>query len=275
MSARALHRLFLIACSALLLVGCGLRFAYSQLDWLLPWYLRDYVTLDAGQRGEFDRRLAGLLDWHCRSHLPEYVALLRAANATGPMVLVSSTTFEKSAEGVFDRVLTKPIKPSRLYETIRGLFDDGKIEQYASTAPSFDAEMSGRMPLRILVAEDNTVNQIVLQAMLARFGYSCDFAANGREAIEALRRQHYDLIFMDVRMPEVDGLSATREIRRMESASLTYIMGLTANATVDDRRDCEAAGMDGYLTKPITAEKLTVTLKTAHDFKTRNAVAAP
>lgn len=205
----------------------------------------------------------------------ELARALRAANATGPMVLVSSTTFEKSAEGVFERVLTKPIKPSRLYETLRGLFDDGKIEKFANTAPSFDAGMSGRMPLRILVAEDNTVNQIVIQAMLGRFGYNCDFAANGREAIEALRRQHYDLIFMDVRMPEVDGLSATREIRRMESASLTYIMGLTANATVDDRRDCEAAGMDGYLTKPITAEKLTVTLQTAHDFKTRNAVAAP
>ena len=82
MPARPLRRLILIACSALLLAGCGLRFAYSQLDWLLPWYLRDYVTLNAGQRSELDVRLAGLLDWHCRSHLPEYVALLRAANTT-------------------------------------------------------------------------------------------------------------------------------------------------------------------------------------------------
>ncbi|HNG66675.1 MAG TPA: DUF6279 family lipoprotein, partial [Thauera aminoaromatica] len=98
MSARALHRLFLIACSALLLVGCGLRFAYSQLDWLLPWYLRDYVTLDAGQRGEFDRRLAGLLDWHCRSHLPEYVALLRAANATLAAERVEPAQLERFLE---------------------------------------------------------------------------------------------------------------------------------------------------------------------------------
>lgn len=82
MPARPLRRLVLIACSALLLAGCGLRFAYSQLDWLLPWYLRDYVTLNAGQRSELDVRLTGLLDWHCRSHLPEYVALLRAANTT-------------------------------------------------------------------------------------------------------------------------------------------------------------------------------------------------
>ncbi len=81
MPKRPFHRVVLIACSVLLLAGCGLRFAYSQLDWLLPWYLRDYVTLDAGQRGEVDRRLAGLLDWHCRSHLPEYVATLRSANA--------------------------------------------------------------------------------------------------------------------------------------------------------------------------------------------------
>ena len=82
MPARLLRRLVLIACSALLLAGCGLRFAYSQLDWLLPWYLRDYVTLNAGQRSELDVRLVGLLDWHCRSHLPEYVGLLRSANAT-------------------------------------------------------------------------------------------------------------------------------------------------------------------------------------------------
>lgn len=194
---------------------------------------------------------------------------LRAANATAPMVLVSSTTFEKQVEGIFDRVLTKPIKPSRLYETIRGLFDAEKAQPQPQAATAFDAEMAQRMPLRILVAEDNAVNQMIIQAMLARFGYNSDFAGNGREAIESVRRQRYDLIFMDVRMPEVDGLSATREIRRAETGRPTYIVGLTANATVDDRRHCEDAGMDGYLTKPITSEKLVVTLKTAWDFKYR------
>ena len=89
MSVRALRRLF-DRRSALLLVGCGLRFAYSQLDWLLQRYLRDYVTLDAGQRGEFDRRLAGLLDWHCRSHLP----------STSPCCVRRTRRWRPSASGL-------------------------------------------------------------------------------------------------------------------------------------------------------------------------------
>ena len=77
MIARA--RLLILLCSALLLGGCGVRFAYSQLDWLVPWYLRDYVSFDAGQRSLLDQRLAARLDWHCRAHLPDYVGLLRDA----------------------------------------------------------------------------------------------------------------------------------------------------------------------------------------------------
>jgi signal transduction histidine kinase/DNA-binding response OmpR family regulator len=200
----------------------------------------------------------------------ELAQALRAANATGPMVLLSSTSFEKPAEGLFDRVLTKPIKPSRLHDTILGLFGPEKTGERPAPVPAFDGELAAEKPLKVLVVEDNAINQMVIQTMLTRFGYTSDFAGNGREAIESVRRQHYDLVFMDVRMPEVDGLSATREIRRMEDAAQTYVVGLTANATVDDRRNCEAAGMDGYLTKPITAEKLTVTLKTAWDFKARN-----
>ena len=70
-----------LLCVALALGGCSLRFAYSQLDWLVPWYVRDYVTLDAGQRSVFDARLAARLDWHCRTHVPEYAATLREAQA--------------------------------------------------------------------------------------------------------------------------------------------------------------------------------------------------
>jgi hypothetical protein len=71
----------LLLCVALALGGCSLRFAYSQLDWLVPWYVRDYVTLDAGQRGALDTRLADRLAWHCSAHIPEYAATLREAQA--------------------------------------------------------------------------------------------------------------------------------------------------------------------------------------------------
>jgi CheY-like chemotaxis protein len=192
---------------------------------------------------------------------------LRNAGAAGPFVLISSTTYEKPEEGLFERLLTKPIKPARLYETISGLFGKVEVSEGAEVPLAFDENLSQEKPLRILVAEDNAVNQLVIQAMLARFGYKCDFAGDGREAIQSVKRQNYDLVFMDVRMPEVDGLAATREIRKLATGKRPYIVGLTANATIEDRRESEAAGMDGYLTKPITVEKLLVTLKTAPNAK--------
>ena len=125
MPARPLRRLILIACSALLLAGCGLRFAYSQLDWLLPWYLRDYVTLNAGQRSELDVRLTGLLDWHCRSHLPEYVVLLRAANTTLASERVEAAQLEPFLERgeALWREIVAELKPE-LRALLAGLSDE-------------------------------------------------------------------------------------------------------------------------------------------------------
>lgn len=104
--------------------------------------------------------------------------------------------------------------------------------------------------LRILVAEDHPVNQKLIATILAKWGYTPDVVGNGREAIEAIDRQHYDLIFMDVQMPEVDGLNATREIRRRHDADDVYIVALTANVQASDRRDCLDAGMQAFVAKP-------------------------
>ncbi len=115
-------------------------------------------------------------------------------------------------------------------------------------------------PLRILVAEDNPVNQRVVALLLERLGYRADLVADGEEAIEALHQRHYDVVLMDVQMPNVDGLEATRRLRREAWGALVRIVALTAGALDSDRRKCAEAGMDGVLTKPLTMEALAATL---------------
>jgi len=116
--------------------------------------------------------------------------------------------------------------------------------------------------LKVLVVEDNMVNQLVARKLIGKYGHSVDVAANGLEALKAIRHQHYDLVFMDVRMPEMDGLTATREIRAMQDDRRSIpIVAMTANATNDDVHECRAAGMDDFVSKPINAIKLAGLLK--------------
>jgi len=122
--------------------------------------------------------------------------------------------------------------------------------------------MAQRLPLRILVAEDNKVNQQLALKLLERMGYRADVAGNGLEAIQALRRQHYDVVFMDVHMPEMDGLTATRRIcEQWSPATGPRIIAMTANAMQGDRDKCLSAGMDDYISKPIRVEELVQSLK--------------
>jgi len=112
--------------------------------------------------------------------------------------------------------------------------------------------------MRVLLAEDNLVNQKVALHMLAALGYRADLAANGLEVIEALERQTYDVILMDVQMPEMDGLEAARRIvaRQPDRMKRPWIIALTANAVQGDRDICLDAGMDDYISKPIKKEEL-------------------
>ncbi len=109
-----------------------------------------------------------------------------------------------------------------------------------------------RMPLHILLAEDNAVNQKLALRLLERMGYRSDVAANGLEVLEALQRQRYDVILMDVQMPEMDGLETSRAVHEGWPADqCPLIVAMTANAMQGDREECFEAGMDDYLTKPI------------------------
>ena len=136
----------------------------------------------------------------------------------------------------------------------------GRARRRDALAPAsldLDPEQAARHPLRILLAEDNVVNQKLATRLLSRMGYEADLAANGLEAIEAVERQPYDLVLMDVQMPEMDGLEATRRI--VEQAPVEarpWIVAMTANAMDGDRERCLEAGMNGYISKPIRVEEL-------------------
>ena len=155
--------------------------------------------------------------------------------------------------------LSKPIKPSELYRCLMTVLagQQGAASSQVAQPPEFTAPLAEQHPLRILLAEDNAVNQRVALLLLGRMGYRADVAANGLEALEALRRQHYDLVLMDVQMPEMDGLEATRRIRQEWPPNRQpHIVAMTAGAFEDDRKRCLETGMDQYVSKPVRAQEL-------------------
>jgi signal transduction histidine kinase/DNA-binding response OmpR family regulator len=167
----------------------------------------------------------------------------------------------------FDAFLTKPVKASQLYNAIIGVFSLGeefrrKVDLEERITSEFDELLGKRMPLKILLAEDNVTNQKLALLVLERFGYLADVASNGIEAVEALRRQPYDVILMDVQMPEMDGLRATGLIRsEFPPDRQPSIIAMTANALPQDRDACLGAGMDDYISKPFQVNELVRALR--------------
>ncbi len=158
-----------------------------------------------------------------------------------------------------DLYLEKPLRQDRLMEAVRRLVPGGHVPAAATFAPAHEViGHTGAKDYRVLVAEDNRTNQMVAAGMLAMNGCECEFAANGREAVEAARRGSFDLILMDCSMPEMDGYEATAHIRNFEEplGRRTPIVAMTANTQRGDAEKCLAAGMDDYLAKPITLVEL-------------------
>ncbi|MEJ2154656.1 MAG: response regulator [Desulfobacteraceae bacterium] len=167
----------------------------------------------------------------------------------------------RARDAGFDAYLTKPIRQSQLFNAMVSVF--GKQTQ--TDPPAKEAPIITRHTLtethssapRILLAEDNAVNQKVALIHLRKLGYTADVSSDGREALEAVKKGNYDLVLMDVQMPGMDGLEATRAIRRQEqNGARLPIIAMTANAMKGDREKCMAAGMDDYLSKPVSPEKL-------------------
>jgi CheY-like chemotaxis protein/HPt (histidine-containing phosphotransfer) domain-containing protein len=166
----------------------------------------------------------------------------------------------------FAAYLAKPIKQSMLFDALVEVFADQPAPARARgpiDGPTFDAQLAERLPLRLLVAEDNAVNQKLALQMLRKMGYRADMAGNGLEVLQALERQPYDVVLMDVQMPEMDGLEATRHIRQLDPAGFNQprIIAMTANAMQGDREACLAAGMDDYISKPIKVPELQAALE--------------
>jgi signal transduction histidine kinase/HAMP domain-containing protein/ActR/RegA family two-component response regulator len=161
--------------------------------------------------------------------------------------------------------VTKPVRPIALRDALVAVVTGEAVRPVAAAVPTLgtDGEMGKRLPLRILLAEDNSVNQMLALKLLDRLGYSADVADNGLEAIDALERETYDLVLMDVQMPELDGLEATREIRARWPGSSPRIVAMTANALEGDRETCLEAGMDDYVSKPIRMDELVSALESA------------
>jgi CheY-like chemotaxis protein len=164
----------------------------------------------------------------------------------------------------FAAYLIKPIKQSVLYNTmvevLAGLpAPDGISDRLAE--PQFDVHMAERLPLRILLAEDHAINQKLALQMLRKMGYRADVAGNGLEVLEALERQPYDVVLMDVQMPEMDGLEATHHIHQKWGHDRPHIIAMTANAMQGDREECLAAGMDDYVSKPVLIQDLQMALE--------------
>ncbi len=198
-------------------------------------------------------------------HMPDMdgatlAAHIREAGHTLPLVLFSSLGRREDADGPFAATLAKPLHQSQLHDTLINLLGQAPSTPRApapSAKPRLDAGMAARHPLRILLAEDNVVNQKLALRLLQQMGYRADLASNGVEAIESVERQTYDVVLMDVQMPEMDGLEASRRITsKWQADERPRIVAMTANAMQGDREECLAAGMDDYVTKPIRVDAL-------------------
>jgi len=229
----------------------------QALEWLRAGEKFDLAILDMQMPG-----MDGLM-------LASEIRKLPSA-MTMPLVLLTSMGVRMDdpdfAKAAFASCLTKPLKPTQLLEAmVRVVSGAARTVARTSTAPAkLDPGLAARLPLRILLCDDNAINQNVAVRLLQQMGYRPDQATNGVEALARIDRQPYDLVFMDVMMPEMDGLEATRQIRERQKNPAQHpnyklpmiIVAMTARAMQGDREKCIAAGMDDYLAKPVRLEDM-------------------
>jgi signal transduction histidine kinase/DNA-binding response OmpR family regulator len=226
----------------------------EALDWIRRGDAFDIAVLDMQMPGMDGVQLADAIR-ACRSAQELPCILLTSLGKRG----------EDRDSSKFAVGLSKPIKASQLYDALIGIVDVSVTHPTSvPPRPKIDSRMAERLPLRLLLAEDNVVNQKVALLMLRRLGYRADVVGNGLEVLDALERQPYDLVLMDVQMPELDGLETTRRIcRDWPPAQRPRIIAMTANAILGDRELCLDAGMDDYISKPVRIEELIRALERA------------
>jgi signal transduction histidine kinase/HPt (histidine-containing phosphotransfer) domain-containing protein len=236
------------------MVARGAQSAAQALEWLRAGEKFDLAILDMQMPG-----MDGLM-------LACEIRKLPGAR-TMPLVLLTSmglrTDAPEFASAGFASCLTKPIKPVQLHEVLLRVISGSKpAAKRGPVITKLDPGLAQRLPLRLLLCDDNAINQKVATRLLQQMGYKPDLAGNGVEALGALDKHPYDIVFMDVQMPEMDGLEATRVIRERQGDKARYptykpsmiIVAMTANAMPGDRDRCIKAGMDDYMSKPVRPE---------------------
>ena len=184
-----------------------------------------------------------------------------------PLLFLSATRlrtddFHAADLEVF-QLVHKPIRPGQLLESLcRALSVQVQRDKKSTFTPGLDSDFARRLPLRILLADDNPINQKVGLSVLTKLGYQADLASNGHEVIKALEQRPYDVLFLDVQMPEMDGLECTRILcQRWTRDKRPVVIAMTGNALMGDREKCLAAGMDDYISKPVRVADLQATLE--------------
>lgn len=183
-----------------------------------------------------------------------------------PVILLSSVGDEskKKFPKLFSSILTKPVKQNNLWKSINAVFTNQKDELVAKTEQKslLQSGFALEHPMSILVAEDNLINQKLVERVLNKLGYTIDIANNGYEVLEKMTNKNYDVVLMDVQMPELDGMATTKYILQHEMPH-PYIAAMTANALSEDRDECFEAGMNDFISKPLRIEELIEVLKRA------------
>jgi signal transduction histidine kinase/DNA-binding response OmpR family regulator len=216
--------------------------AMEALGWLVQGEIFDVGVLDMQMPGMDGAELANAI--HGRKgceHLP--------------LVLLTSLGSREVGSNGFSAFLSKPVKSELLLRVLQQVLV-GRSSGEEEARANIDRELAQGYPLKILLAEDNVVNQKVALKVLDRMGYRADVASNGKEAVDAVQRQTYDVVLMDVQMPEMDGLEATTRIRERHGENRPWIIALTANALQGDKERYLGVGMDDYLSKPIKIAEL-------------------
>ena len=241
-------------------------------SYLKRWKLTPHPVVGA-QEALANLRIAKadaiLLDWRLPKMSGADLALAvqhEFGASSPPMIMLSSGT--SSLKEVFgDRgnplsaIVAKPIRRAQLHRTLSQVLSGVTERKAVTSAKLLDSDFAKRVPLRILLADDNLVNQKVATRMLERLGYRPDVVSNGLEVLDALRRQTYDIVLMDVQMPEMNGLDATRHVIAEWGKDRPWITALTAGAMKENRDECMDAGVDDFLTKPINVQELQVALE--------------
>jgi len=245
--------------------GVRLMLEFFALGWGMS-------TVSVATAGEVMQKLRAGLTFHAaviEEELPdqpgkELVQDIRRQRgaASAPCILLCSlqqqAAYGQNLPPGFVAALSKPVHYQQLHGILATSLKGGKVtNKLLRSTGRIDTGFGRRRPLRLLLAEDNIINQKVATRILSQMGYRPDVVDNGVEVLEALERQKYDVILMDIQMPDMDGLEATRQIRaKYTGAKRPWIIAMTANAMDSDRKNCFDAGMDGYLSKPVRIEAL-------------------